>query len=398
MPSTTAIDPEALRAHAASVCGAEFVGPDNTAAPADTQQAAELLHYADSNDISICPAGAGTKMEWLGGAPAAMSLSTRRMNAVLEHTWQDMTCTVQAGCTWSALQARLGEQGQFVALDPLWADHATVGGVVASNDSGALRLRYGALRDLVIGMTLVLADGTIARSGGKVVKNVAGYDLPKLLCGSFGTLAFIADVTFRLHSKPLHITTLSMSASHAEPLGKLLLQVLDRHFSTVSMQLRGGPQGFALDLRLNAMPSVAAQQEEMLRGLGASMQPAEESVWAAREALFTDRDGWLIVKATMLPTGIAAAVQEIADAGGKVVAQATGILTGRVPRTSAGKLVRLRSWCEAQGGSLVLLHGDVVDGLDRWGTLPDSWPLMREVKRKFDPRITLNPGRFLGGI
>ena len=113
------------------------------------------------------------------------------MNALREHAWQDMTCTVEAGCTWAAMQAELARHGQMVALDPLWPERATVGGIVATNDSGALRLKYGGLRDLIIGMTVVLADGTIAKSGGKVVKNVAGYDLHKLMTGSFGTLGVI---------------------------------------------------------------------------------------------------------------------------------------------------------------------------------------------------------------
>ena len=107
------------------------------------------------------------------------------MNALRDHAWQDMTCTVEAGCPWAAMQVGTRRHGQMVALDPLWPDRATVGGIVACNDSGALRLKFGGLRDLIIGMTIVLADGTIAKSGGKVVKNVAGYDLHKLMTGSF---------------------------------------------------------------------------------------------------------------------------------------------------------------------------------------------------------------------
>ncbi len=142
-----------------------------------------------------------------------------------EHAWQDMTCTVQAGCSWAAMQDQLQQHGQMVALDPLWPERATVGGIVACNDSGALRLKYGSLRDLIIGMTIVLADGTIAKSGGKVVKNVAGYDIHKLMTGSFGTLGVIAEVNFRLHPLEEHARTWTASlpdraecASFEEPL------------------------------------------------------------------------------------------------------------------------------------------------------------------------------------
>src|SRR5581483_2200314 len=126
-------------------------------------------------------------------------LSLERMHRLREHTWEDMTCSVEAGCTWAAMQAELRRHGQMVALDPLCPERATIGGIIATNDSGGLRLKYGGLRDLIIGMTVVLADGTVAKTGGKVVKNVAGYDLHKLMTGSFGTLSVIAEVNFRLH-------------------------------------------------------------------------------------------------------------------------------------------------------------------------------------------------------
>ena len=131
-----------------------------------------------------------------------------------------MTATVEAGCSWSAMQAALARHGQFVALDPLWPDRATVGGIVATNDSGPLRLRYGSLRDLIIGMTIVLADGTIARTGGKVVKNVAGYDLHKLMTGAFGTLGIITEVTFRLHSVPRHTRSFTVTSIQRRPAGQ----------------------------------------------------------------------------------------------------------------------------------------------------------------------------------
>ena len=130
-----------------------------------------------------------------------------------------MTCTVEAGCCWESMQSELKRHGQMVALDPLWPDRATVGGIVACNDSGALRLKFGGLRDLIIGMTIVLADGTIAKTGGKVVKNVAGYDLHKLMTGSFGTLGVIAEVNFRLHPVEEHVRTWTADGARREACG-----------------------------------------------------------------------------------------------------------------------------------------------------------------------------------
>src|SRR5207302_4207274 len=137
----------------------------------------------------VIPLCGCTKLSW-GNPPSRASLlrSTARLNRVLEHAWADLTVTIGAGCTIQTLQQTLAQHGQCLALDPLWPEKATVGGILSTNDSGALRLRFGALRDLIIGVTIALPDGTLASSGGKVVKNVAGYDLPKLATGALGTL------------------------------------------------------------------------------------------------------------------------------------------------------------------------------------------------------------------
>src|SRR5277367_911366 len=177
-------------------------------------------------------------MSWGNPVTPRIRLRMDRMNTLREHSWQDMTCNVEAGCSWSAMQAQLARHGQMVALDPLWPKRATVGGIVAVNDGGPLRLKYGGLRDLIIGMTVVLADGTIAKTGGKVVKNVAGYDLHKLMTGSFGTLGVIAEVTFRLHPIPADTKTWTISSPTADPIGELMMSILNSQLSTQAMQFR----------------------------------------------------------------------------------------------------------------------------------------------------------------
>jgi glycolate oxidase FAD binding subunit len=250
-------------------------------------------------------------------------------------------------------------------------------------------------------MTLVLADGTIAKSGGKVVKNVAGYDLPKLLCGSFGTLALISEVTFRLHSIARHTTTISVFAKDAEPLGSLLLRLLNSHFSTQSIQMRCDGEGFALDVRLAALPEVlTAQCEELMKisgGMGLASEVSDDGVWTAREALFASVA--LVFKGTMLASGIASAASRIRELGGSAVGQAVGIVTANLPvDTPTAKLKALRGSVEAEGGSLIVLQSSPDVGFDRWGTMPDSLALMLAVKQEFDPSGVLNPGRFLGRI
>src|SRR5262249_5674473 len=156
---------------------------------------------------------------------ADVILSSERLNRIVEHAWADLTVTVEAGCTIHGLQESLALQGQRLALDALWPGPATVGGVLSTNDSGALRPRFGAVRDLIIGVTLALPDGTLAKSGGKVVKNVAGYDLPKLATGALGTLGVITRAVFRLHPLPREAQTLSVADCNLDEAQRLLLAI-----------------------------------------------------------------------------------------------------------------------------------------------------------------------------
>jgi glycolate oxidase FAD binding subunit len=391
-----------ITASLAAITGPEHVRTLSSAtavAPGNTDEAAAILRFAQENHFAVLPWGGGTKQGWGYSVAPTLILETHRLNVVREHTWQDMTCTVEAGCTWASLQSALAQHGQYVALDPLWPEKATVGGIVATNDSGALRLRYGSLRDLIIGMTIVLADGTIAHTGGKVVKNVAGYDLHKLMTGAFGTLGVITSVNFRLHSIPKSTQSFTFSAPSAKPLGDWMLKLLHEQLSTLSIQLRGAAEGFHLDIQLASLPEVLHTQADLLESLGRvdglAIENATAAVWDARQQRL-DQD--LVCKATMLPSEVASFAERVRSLGGESVTQATGIMTAGFPAAAAEQLPQLRRELEAASGSLMVLRQPAESNLDCWGTLPDSLPLMREIKRRFDPEGVLNPGRFLGGI
>jgi len=218
------------------VCGvqAQFV-----VEPADAQEVARVLRTADDHRVAVIPRGGGTKLAW-GNPPerADIVLSMSRMNRVIEHPWADLTVTVEAGCTIGSLQSGLREHGQRLAVDPLWPDLATVGGVLSVNDNGPWRLRFGGLRDLVIGTTLALADGTIASSGGKVVKNVAGYDLSKLATGALGTLGVITTAIFRLHPIGRDSRSLRASFTSLADAQSAIDAVLDSKLTCAALQLR----------------------------------------------------------------------------------------------------------------------------------------------------------------
>jgi glycolate dehydrogenase FAD-binding subunit len=403
--NTVSTNAHAISDALAAISGREFLCVNEgvvTAAPANNEEVAAILSFANAHGCAVAPIGAGTKQGWGNPVRPGIVLETKRLNIVREHTWQDMTCSVEAGCTWSAMQDVLAQHGQFVALDPLWPERATVGGVIATNDSGTLRLKYGSLRDLVIGMTIVLADGTIAHSGGKVIKNVAGYDLHKLMIGAFGTLGVMTAVNFRLHAKPAHCRSFSISATAAGPLGELLLKLLDAQLSTQSMQLRSADDGYALDVRIASLPEVLETESRSLEALAQHaklvISVSAADVWNARQECF-GRNECIAIKATMLPSEIARFAEVVRRAGGASVTQATGIMTASLPSKASASVRQLREEVEAADGSLTVLEqaGPPENGLDTWGTLPDSLPLMRALKRRFDPNGILNPGCFLGG-
>jgi glycolate oxidase FAD binding subunit len=391
-----------MTASLAAITGSEHLRMESstlTVAPANSEEIAAVLRLAQDNHLAVVCRGGGTKQGWGYAVEPGLVLEMHRLNTLREHTWQDMTCTVEAGCAWSAMQSGLAQHGQHVALDPLWPDRATVGGIVATNDSGALRLRYGGLRDLIIGMTIVLADGTIAQTGGKVVKNVAGYDLHKLMIGAFGTLGVVTSVNFRLHSIRQCTQSFSVTSPTAEPLGKLMLKLLHAQVSTVAIQLSGTARGFDLDIQLASLAEVlhtqAAAVEEMAQNEGLSSGPAGDEIWNARQARLT-RD--IVCKCTMLPAEVARFAQRVRGLGGESVTQGTGIMIAGFPVAAAEGLLALRREMEEAKGSLMLLKQPAETRIDCWGTLPDSFPLMREVKRRFDPEGILNPGRFIGHI
>src|SRR5262249_16572783 len=213
------------------------------AEPANAEEVAAILSRCSQTGIAVIPRGGATKLGW-GNAPRAANLilSLKRLSRVVEHAHSDLTATVEAGGTIQDFQQALAAHGQRLALDAIWPERATIGGMLATNDSGSLRVRFGALRDLIIGATIALPEGTIARSGGKVVKNVAGYDLQKLMTGSFGTLGIITQATFRLYPLPRTTRTFSITFGDAESANKLAIKLLDSQLAYSGIQLRSDGQ------------------------------------------------------------------------------------------------------------------------------------------------------------
>jgi glycolate oxidase FAD binding subunit len=293
----------------------------------------------------------------------------------------------------------------------LWPERATIGGILAANESGALRLRYGGLRDLIIGVTLALADGTLARSGGKVVKNVAGYDLPKLATGALGTLGVITQAIFRLHPLPQQTRTLTISARSVDDAQRLLHALHDSTLAHAALQARlAGDATPDFDVLLEGTAAGIAAQEAMITELAAPAHVAEgaNEAWLARQSLWSSPEGSAIAKLSILPANLAPTVATInrlaigASVGWRAVMQATGIGWLRfdgAPEKLTALLLELRADVAAAGGSLVIAQQPIgAERIDAWGDPGDALPLMRATKQQLDPHSTLNPGRFVGGI
>jgi glycolate oxidase FAD binding subunit len=413
MTSTATISANECATHLAKIAGDPHVriaGDSVSCAPADAAQISEILRFANANSVSVTARGSGTKTGWGNPVDAGIHLEMKRLTTLREHPWQDMTCTVEAGCTWAAMQTELAKFGQMVALDPLWPERATVGGIVATNDGGALRLKYGSLRDLIIGMTVVLADGTVAKTGGKVVKNVAGYDLHKLMTGSFGTLGIITEVNFRLHPAETSVRTWTATAPNASAFAEPLRKLLDSQITPSCVQLRLTNSQCAVDVRIATRPESLDDQAAKLRMIFAPLDLAESSqtLWQSNQQLFED-PGAVVLKASMLSSQVctvSAEVEQWASDQGielSLAAQASGIMTVALKgnnRTAPALVEQLRSKLKKSGGSVTALQipDAMRAGLDVWGCDSNALPLMREIKRRFDPNRTLNPGRFVGNI
>jgi len=387
--------------------------PQFVAEPDDEKQLANALSLANDIGIAVVPRGGATKLEW-GNPPkrAELILSAARLNRIVEHAWADLTVTVEAGCTLQSLQQSLAQHGQRLAFDGLWPERATIGGVLSTNDSGALRLRFGALRDLIIGVTIALPDGTLASSGGKVVKNVAGYDLPKLVTGAFGTLGVITRAVFRLHPLPRAAKTFSFTAEDFSAMQQHILAIQDSQLAHTSLQIRCAAGELpAADVLFEATDAGLAAQESQLRKLlgSARVEQSSENIWNARQDLWnSSTNTTLKAKISLLPTDIAKTLDSlkvICDSrkvNWQIVLQATGIGMLRLeagPAQLSAAVEQLRNGSQSRDGALVVLHRPPeLHSIDAWGNAGDDVSLMRAVKHQLDPRNTLNPGRFVGGI
>ena len=391
-----------------------------TASGLDAARVIRPRGLADVRDAMVDTAGpllfrgGGTKLHW-GHPPEGVGvvLDATEMTDVLTHDPADATVSVQAGIPLTALQQVLSEHNQWLAIDPPGVDAgATVGGIFAAGDAGPSRLRYGTMRDLVIGATFVLSDGMVGRTGGFVIKNVAGYDMAKLLCGSLGTLGFVAELVLRVHPRPAASATVRVPAGirtatrMSTVLGASMLEAVAVEWAEQALWIRLTGHPDAVRDRAGQVPALLdASDAEVVDG------DDEQAVWQRLIAALAGEEGQTVVRAACLPSQLPEAVEafvdvtEAAEVTSDIGAHAmlgvmTARLSGGAPATHAACIAGWRDRLRPLGGHAVVRRR--IEGVDQevdvWGPPPSAIELMRRVKRELDPSNRCAPGRFVGGI
>lgn len=403
------------------------IHPQVVVEPANETEIATVLAFADKEGLRVLVRGGGTQLD-MGLPPTGgdILLSTARLNQIVEHVPQDLVVIAEAGLPFATLQAALTKTGQWLALDPDLAAEATIGGLVATNATGPRRLRYGGVRDSIIGVRVVLADGTIAKGGGKVVKNVAGYDLPKLFTGALGTLGVIVSATFRLYPLPVASRTVHITASSVPPLCELAVRIIGSTLvptiidivgdttqaNTYTMAVRFEMGQEAVTAQANTLLSMAADIHGNVAGAAQTLVgDAEEQFWAQTKhtTIKNDSPNTLTLKASLLPTEIAHWLTDMKQVCQQQQVHATwrahaghGLISVQLVGENAvlvASVNKLRQKALEQKGSIVVTEASfhLAQQLDIWGPV-SALGIMRNLKARFDPHNTLNPGRFVGGL
>jgi len=396
--------------------------------PQTQAELAEVVAMAAANQWRSILCGSGSKLGW-GGLAAGVQLviSTARLQRLIEHAVGDLTVTAEAGMKLTELQTVLAQANQFLAIDPAYPEAATLGGIVATADTGCLRQRYGGVRDMLIGISIVRTDGKSAKAGGRVVKNVAGYDLMKLFTGSYGTLGVIEQVTFRIYPLPPASRTIVLTGE-LEKITQITATLLASGLSPVAIELVTlttltalgmsnvtDLKAIGLIIRFQSIEiSVEKQADHLLQigqavGLNAvGLAEADEfRLWQQLREQMDGRnqDPQITCKIGVSPSKAAEMLNQFSQLAPMMqtgvihASSGLGILCFDVTLPSA-TLLQLRQLCQRQGGFLSVLEAplEMKQTLDVWGYSGNGLDVMQKIKQQFDPKSLFSPQRFVGGI
>lgn len=392
--------------------------PRSVVEPATVEEAAEAMKGFARDRLHVAFVGGGTELG-VGAPPTMLDvvLRTGKLARIVEHSPSDQIVVAEAGLPLASLQRTLAGHGQRLALDPPLPELATVGGLVAANAFGPRRTRYGTARDLIIGLSLVRADGTSARGGGKVVKNVAGFDLPRLLVGSLGTLGLITSATFRLHPLPEVSATVVVEPIAGGQARALVVATREAQLDPTSVMLLARSGQLRLGVRFEGFEPGVRQQTERFSGVVSALGLRREllgvgqaeAFWADHEAARTS--GAVRVRLAAPPSALEALLDGAVGPLLSGLGQGWAVLDPWVgcgfaggdppdPASATAALTLARRALLALGGSLTLAAAppELRAGFDPWGAPPAAVEVMRRLKARLDPEGRLAPGRFVGGI
>lgn len=410
------------------------IAPQIVLFPDNIDQVSEIMKIASKDSLSVVPRGAGTKSA-LGNKPenCDIVISTKQLNRITEHGASDLVATAECGISLVELQKKLNNENQFLAVDPPHIDKgATIGGIIASNDSGPERLRYGTVREFLIGITVVKADGTIFKGGSKVVKNVAGYDLPKLYIGSLGTLGIIVDATFRLYPVPEYSETYIASFSNLADCQDVILSLLNSHLVLTSLELMN-PQlagfissdndldldsaNYCLAIGIRNVEKAVGDQISTIKKICSEKNGngfivtslKEEQLWngirnfpwkIANADSVVCKASFLVSQIPLVLNNIKHISDEIGVESSISVRAGNGIcmigLIGDAISIS-NTINNLRNFLSTIQGSLIIQESpiEIKEQFDVWGDIGSGLEIMKRIKSNFDPQNILNPGRYI---
>lgn len=438
-----------LRDHLDKIVGETGMHPDPyqidevcsqaVVAPSSIREIQDILAFATEHQLSIVPVGAGTKLG-IGNPPEKVDLTLLmgQFNEVLEYEPADLSVTVQAGVRLSELQKTLAEEGQFLPLDPPYAADTTLGGLVAANASGPSRLRHGTARNRVLGMKVVQPNGIVVNSGGKVVKNVAGYDLKKLYIGSFGTLGIITELTFNLYPLPELKRTLLLSFKMVDDAAKVALQIANSQLSPVFINLftdgalatvssETALSGTIVGVGIDGHPETVAWQLEQVQSMAEQgdvigvemLEDIDQAEFRSSMCAFPEghtSSQTIICKVNLRTTDVEEFVNVTQETVNPLHApmhmmglMGSGVVYIVISEDSdntdklqsiAKAIVELREHAISVGGSLMVESAPLAlkRQVDVWGPVGNSTGLMKAIKARLDPVGLMNPGRFVEGI
>ncbi|OCR00160.1 glycolate oxidase [Oscillatoriales cyanobacterium USR001] len=353
---------------------------------------------------------------FLRGAGGIVAVSCDRINRLIDRAIGDLTVTIEAGMKFTKLQEILANANQFLPLDPTYSETATIGGIIATADAGSWRQKYRGVRDLLLGITFVRADGKIAQAGGRVVKNVAGYDLMKLLTGSYGTLGVISQVTMRVYPLPEASSTVILTGETTN-LAKATQTLLSSSLTPTALDLLstrlveklGFGKSLGLIVRFQSVAESVKEQSTRLLELGNHLglkgitctENDEFNLWQRLKETISQpvSDSTILCKIGVTPSAAANILTDL-NLGDSLIHGGSGLGIFRIDMATAEIILQLRRQCELKGGFLTILKAppDLKQQIDVWGYQGNALNLMQKIKQQFDPQNILNPHRFLSGI